>query len=202
VLVTGGGGWRSVVGSAPGPVRAEVGAEAAVVGLLGQLGAWSWDALIVYALAGAIAWLAIWQRRRRRLDPDPGPDPWVDESELPAGPDEPELLFRRNASQLRGSGLRERLRAAEAADTAGDTLAWLATNDEPEVRQAVARHPQAPLSTRWELAGDGDWRVRMEVVRAAATPSVLLGSMVADRHPEVATAARTQLAARRDPDGV
>jgi hypothetical protein len=184
-----------------GARAADVRADATSAGLLGQLVGWSWDALMLYAFGGAVVWLVVRYRRQRHVDPDLADDRWSHEPAPPADHDEAELLFRRNAAQLSGSGLRERLRAAEAADTTGDTLAWLATNDELEIRQAVARHPHTPLTTRWELAGDPDWHVRMAVARAAATPVVLLGSMVADRHPEVATAVRAQLAARRDLDG-
>jgi hypothetical protein len=170
----------------------------------------SWDALILYAFLAAAVWVVVRHFRHSRTGTgfddgadhehdgwDTDADPHDDEHEDDDGPD---LLFRRDAAELEGRHLRERLRAAEAADTTPGTLAWLATNPETEVRQAVARHPATPLETRWTLVGDPDPRVRLEVARAGATPSVMLGSMIADRHPEVSAAARERLSARRAHD--
>jgi hypothetical protein len=183
----------------------------------------SWDALILYAFLATAVWVVVRHFRHTRTDdghdgsvahdqdawdtaPGPeGPEPGDehehgDEHDHEHDGDGPDLLFRRNATELDGRDLRERLRAAEAGDTTPATLAWLATNAELEVRQAVARHPATPLEARWALVGDPDPRVRLEVARAWTTPSVMLGSMVADRHPEVSACAREQLSARRADD--
>jgi hypothetical protein len=180
---------------------------------VGSFAVSSWDALILYAFLAAAVWVVVRHVRHSRTDAglDGGADhePAWDASSDPDEPepereheddDGPDMLFRRDAAELEGRHLRERLRAAEAADTTPSTLAWLATNPEAEVRQAVARHPATPLETRWTLVGDPDPRVRLEVARAWTTPSVMLGSMIADRHPEVSASAREQLSARRAHD--
>ncbi|MFW9595778.1 MAG: hypothetical protein ACMV1D_09800, partial [Macromonas sp.] len=79
--------------------------------------------------------------------------------------------------------LDERKSKASDLSTTAETLAWLARDADPSVRELVAMHPNCPQDAKLALAQDDSSSVRYALIQNPSAAPVVLEALAKDPDP-------------------
>lgn len=112
--------------------------------------------------------------------------------------DDPKPLTQAEQERLMTWGPYGRWLLAVHPGTSSEDLAALSTDENENVREAVAKNPSAPHHVLQKLTNDSEWRVRAAVAENSSASGKLLKQLISDRDPFVYQAARSNPNAPKD----